>query len=482
MYRVLLILFFLLFYGCGGGSYTSSQSVSDVNAGGGEDDGYILHKNIKVTYFYVGEKGSKANEYIPNISSAWDGIWMWDFGGADDPFDRNASNIYFPAKFIPFENPFYFALPYNDLEENGSVKASQKLIPWYEKETNTTILKNRWIQIIKTYPDGSVKTAYAQWEDVGPFEENDFNYVFGYASPLNPVNGAGLDVSPAVKEYLRLGDVDYVDWKFVDEDEVPQGPWKEIITTSQAHWPYFPYIDVNTTWYWQLQGDLKTDIPAKIYDVDLFDTPADTIEKLKKEGKIVICYISVGTWEDYRSDAGEFPEDVKGNDVEGWNGEKWLDIRSSTVRSIMTKRMDLAVEKGCEGIEPDNMDGYQNSTGFALTYQDQFDYNRFIAIQAKKRGLLVGLKNDTDQINDLVDYFDFAVNESCHEYGECDKLAPFVNENKPVFNAEYNKTYVENNSSFESLCEDAKKRGLRTIVVPSDLNGSFVRSCDYGDY
>jgi len=466
------ILMILFFYGCGGGG-SSDTAVTGI---------YPLHKDINVTYFYVGEKGSEDNEYIPNIASAWDGIWMWDFGGVDDPFDRNASYSYYPAKFIPTENPFYFALPYNDLDENGSVKPTQKLIPWYRGETNTTILKNRWIKIIKTNPDGTKKIAYAQWEDVGPFGEDDFDYVFGDAKPSNQINGAGLDVSPAVKEYLGLKDYDVIDWQFVDEGDVPDGPWKNIITTSPAHWPNFAYIDVNTTWYWQLEGNIRDDIPAKLYDVDMFDTSVDEIAKLKSEGKIVICYINMGAWESWREDAGEFPDEVIGNTLNGYPDEKWLDIRSAAVRNIMLKRLDLAKTKGCDGIEPDNIDGYENNTGFDLTYNDQFDYNRFIAIEAKKRGLLVGLKNDLDQINDLVDYFDFAIDEECHDYGECDKLTPFILENKPVFNAEYNETYVNDDNAFKALCEDAKDRNFRTIVLPEDLNGSFVKSCDYGDY
>ena len=466
MKKGFLLLLLIALSGCG-------------NGGGGEEGSsfYPLHRNVKTTWFYVGEPATEENGYIPNTSSAWDDIWLWHYGGVDDPERRNG---YFPASFKPSENPFYVALPFNDLDEKGNLKEIARKIPWFNYEEfkkNGSVLKNRWVKIIK-----GDKVAYAQWEDVGPFGENDFNYVFGSSPPSNPVNGVGLDVSPAVRDYLGLKDVDYVDWQFVDEDEVPPGPWKEVITRTPVSFFNFPEISTQTTWYWQLQGELRTDIPAKLYDVDLFDTPKETIEKLKEEGKIVICYFSAGTYEEWRPDAGEFKEEELGNPLDKWPGERWLDIRSENVKRIMVKRLELAKEKGCDGVEPDNVDGYLNDTGFPLTYEEQLDYNRFLSIEAKKRGLLVGLKNDLEQVKELAVYFDFAVNEECHAYNECSLLKPFIEQGKPVFNAEYDEKYLNDEEAFKELCEKAKEEGIRTIVVPKELDGSFVKSCDYGEY
>lgn len=178
-----------------------------------------LHKDITVTFFWVGEDATDENSYIPNSQSAWDENWIGHYGGIDDPNNRIG---FYPKNFTPKENPFYFALPYNDFDENGR-KSSNKDEP---------IFKNRWIRIVK-----GNKIAYAQWEDVGPFEEDDADYVFGNSRPKNKINNnAGLDVSPAVRDYLGLKDIDIIDWQFVDLKDVPEGPWTEIITQSQIYW------------------------------------------------------------------------------------------------------------------------------------------------------------------------------------------------------------------------------------------------------
>jgi len=129
-------------------------------------------------------------------------------------------------------------------------------------------------------------------------------------------------------------------------------------------------------------------------------------------------------------------------------------------------------------VEADNVDGYTNATGFPLTAADQLDYNRFLAREAHSRDLVIALKNDLDQIDVLVDAFDLAVNEQCHEYDECDALAPFITAGKPVLNAEYDDTYVNDASVRQALCDAAHSLDLRTLVLPLDLDGSFRFSCD----
>ncbi len=178
---------------------------------------YPVHDQITTTVFWVGEEASAANGYISNTQSAWDSSWLEHFG---DPQN-------------PKENPFYVALPYNDLDDLGVRRENaQDVVYWgHEKNwsKNESMVKNRWVKISKNN-----LMAYAQWEDAGPFVYDDDNYVFGTSRPQNRENSdAGLDVSPAVRDYLGLRDIDQVSWQFIDASYVPNGPWKEIITTSQ---------------------------------------------------------------------------------------------------------------------------------------------------------------------------------------------------------------------------------------------------------
>ncbi len=194
---------------------------------------YILHQNVTTTLFWIGEKAGDDNKHISNLPSAWDESWVDHFGGVDNPKKRNG---YVPSSFVPDENSFYFALPYNDLNDEGNLKGEvKKIVPWAKEvslKKEESICKNRWIQIVH---DDEV--AYAQWEDVGPFGEDDSGYVFGTAKPKSKTNDhAGLDLSPAVNDYLKLEDVDVVDWRFVDAKDVPDGPWKKTVTTSGVCW------------------------------------------------------------------------------------------------------------------------------------------------------------------------------------------------------------------------------------------------------
>ena len=234
---------------------------------------------------------------------------------------------------------------------------------------------------------------------------------------------------------------------------------------------------VNVTWQWQLSGTVDTSHDVEIFDIDLFDSSTALIGQLKSDGHKVICYFSAGSFENWRSDADDFPSAVNGNELDGWESEKWLDIRAPSVHDIMKTRLDLAVDKGCDGVEPDNMDGYINNSGFSLTGTDQLAYNRFISNEAHNRDLSVGLKNDLDQIEQLVDYYDFSVNEQCHEYDECDTLTAFIENDKPVLNAEYKDEYVNDTAARTAMCAATDILQFRTLVLPLDLDDSFRHPC-----
>lgn len=239
---------------------------------------------------------------------------------------------------------------------------------------------------------------------------------------------------------------------------------------------------VTTTWQWQLQSDadgrINTGYAVDVYDIDLFDASDSAIDELHAAGRKVICYFSAGSFENFRDDADEFLSTDLGKSLEGFAYERWLDIRSPNVHRIVLGRLDAAVLRGCDGVEPDNVDGFVNDTGFPLTATDQLAFNRFLANEAHHRALGVALKNDLDQILELVDYFDFSVNEQCHEFEECDLLQPFIDAGLPVFNAEYTAEFVDDVRARQVLCADALDQNLRTLILPLNLDDSYRFSCD----
>lgn len=234
-------------------------------------------------------------------------------------------------------------------------------------------------------------------------------------------------------------------------------------------------LAVGSSWQWQLQGELNAGYNVDFYDVDLFDTSVETIAELQDRGSRVICYFSAGSYEEWRDDADDFRSSDLGSPLDGWPGERWLDIRSGEVWEVIAARLDVAMGKGCDAVEPDNIDAYVNDSGFALNAGDQLRYNQYLATQAHLRGMAIGLKNDLDQIEALVEVFDFAVNEQCHEFEECDLLLPFVSAGKAVLIAEYDSFY--RNAGFSALCESSDEAGFSTLVMPLELDDSFRQSC-----
>jgi hypothetical protein len=211
-----------------------------------------------------------------------------------------------------------------------------------------------------------------------------------------------------------------------------------------------------------------------MYDVDLFDTPIEIIEELQERDIVVICYFSAGSLEDWREDAPAFPPKIIGANLDEWEGEYWLDIRQLEILlPIMQARLDLAVEKGCDGVEPDNVDAYANESGFDLSREDQVIYNRRLAIEAHERGLSIGLKNALDLIEELELDFDWALNEQCFQYEECEQLLPFVEANKAVFGVEY----VEFGLEQTDFCSEANALGFSWLYKTLDLADEPPNGC-----
>jgi hypothetical protein len=218
------------------------------------------------------------------------------------------------------------------------------------------------------------------------------------------------------------------------------------------------------SWQWQLTGAIDTSVNVEVYDLDAFTTPAATVGSLKAAGRHTICYVNAGAKEDFRPDAGRFPASVVGRGLEGWPGEKWLDIRRwDVLEPVLAERFTTCRSKGFDAVEPDNVDGYSNESGFPLTAADQLAYNRKVADLAHRMDLAVGLKNDVEQAATLAPAFDFAVNEECARYQECDNLRVFTAAGKPVFHVEYDLDTGQ-------FCAQAKALGFSSMKKKQALD------------
>ncbi|MET9609414.1 endo alpha-1,4 polygalactosaminidase [Streptomyces sp. NPDC006512] len=216
-------------------------------------------------------------------------------------------------------------------------------------------------------------------------------------------------------------------------------------------------------WQWQLDGRSDPSVDVPVYDIDGFENSAADVARLHRDGRKVICYINVGAWEDFRPDRDAFPATLFGK-PNGWKGERWLDIRRiDQLRPIMERRFDMCRDKGFDAVEPDLVEGYGNDTGFPLTPEHQLAYNRMIAEIAHARGLSVGLKNDLAQIPQLEGVYDFAVNEECAQFGECEALTPFIKAGKAVFHVEYE-------GAPSAFCPQARRLKLSSMLKNPELD------------
>lgn len=195
------------------------------------DQYYPWKLNVTCTIFWTGEQPTERNP-TPNCKSSWDQQWAINFGGYDDPdpsrrIANHTTGEFRPKGFIPKLNPFYIALPYNDVLGQGRHKPeASRVIPWFNRlkpDAGQTVCKGRWVQLYN-----GVRVCYAQWEDCGPWVTDDWDYVFGTKPPKTKENGgAGIDLSPAIRDYLGLASGKRVHWRFVEAGVVPFGPWKK---------------------------------------------------------------------------------------------------------------------------------------------------------------------------------------------------------------------------------------------------------------
>ncbi|KAK2764487.1 hypothetical protein FQN54_009182 [Arachnomyces sp. PD_36] len=239
---------------------------------------------------------------------------------------------------------------------------------------------------------------------------------------------------------------------------------------------------VGTSWQIQLLSPIKgSTVDAEIYDIDLFDNDADVISDLHDEGRKVICYFSAGSYENWRDDEAKFKVSDMGSPLDGWPGERWLDTSSQNVRNIMKSRLQLAKDKGCDGVDPDNVDGYDNENGISLTKADSADYMKFLANATHELNMSIGLKNAGGIIPQVISQMQWSVNEQCVQFNECDVYSAFIRAGKPVFHLEYPKQEVNNNTrvstaAVDTACDNAATKKFSTLIKNMNLD-NWSQAC-----
>jgi hypothetical protein len=211
-----------------------------------------------------------------------------------------------------------------------------------------------------------------------------------------------------------------------------------------------------------------------VYDIDLFLNNASTISALHDQGRKVMCYFSAGSYEDFRPDASSFLPTDYGNPLDGWPGEWWLNTTSANVRSIMLERIKRGADLGCDGMDPDNVDGYDNDTGFNLSENDAIDYLTFLASAVHSQDMAIGIKNAADIVKNVLDQMEWAVNEQCVEYSECAQFQPFIKSGKPVFHIEYPASAPHVTADEKAaLCSDTQAQGFSSLLKDMALDNWF---------
>jgi hypothetical protein len=263
---------------------------------------------------------------------------------------------------------------------------------------------------------------------------------------------------------------------------------------------------VSDTWQIVLSDPVKLPETASsinpdvdIFDIDLFENPKSTVDTLHKLGKRAIAYFSAGSYEPDRPDSKDFSPHDLGKSMDGWPKEKWLDIRNENVKSIMSRRIELAAQKGFDGIDPDNVDAYvslnccpsaqrrcaslsiannilfkDNKNGLGLTKADSINFIHFLSAKAHSLNLSIGLKNAGDIIPSVLSVVEFSINEQCVQYKEAEQFVAFIRAGKPVLHIEYPDEMKS--KAIKELCaktghaKDAVE--FSTILKNMDLDGS----------
>lgn len=225
------------------------------------------------------------------------------------------------------------------------------------------------------------------------------------------------------------------------------------------------------TFDWDLANISATDtFSTDVVDVDAFETSKATVDALHAKGKKVIAYVSVGTLENYRPDSALLPSSVIGKIYPEWPDERWLDIHHlDSLKPWLISRFTMIRQKGFDAIEPDNLDAYENETGFDISITDTKAFCTYLITLAHSMGLGIGQKNVSELTDDFSSSFDWALTEDAFDQGWQDDMLPYITKNKPVFVTEYTDKMTQAN--FQStVCPAAKTKKYSAVLKKRDLS------------
>lgn len=274
---------------------------------------------------------------------------------------------------------------------------------------------------------------------------------------------------------------------------------------------------------WQLQldnsfnitTDLLTDTATDnvtVYTVDLKETSAQQIHKLRRAGKHVVCYFQAGTWAPYTiysheilgaseclngtCDCGNEVCGALGLRLENGTEDLWVNVSDSSVRKVMRKILNMAAEKQCNAVQPDNVNGFERDsycTGFeqcetctqpdedwnamdvcAADFDAWLDFNRWLAREAHCRGMGIAMSSNKYQADLLSRSHDFVIADSCLEFDECRPYAPFSNRGKAVLDVEYDLDVQTTCSKAQRL---ASSVAISAMVKSYNLTATDRQSC-----
>jgi hypothetical protein len=227
-----------------------------------------------------------------------------------------------------------------------------------------------------------------------------------------------------------------------------------------------PATDVS--WQVQLSGSFDASVDVALYYLDLDNLTSAERTALTNTGRHLACYLSAGSYEPWRPDAALFPATVIGNALAGYPTERWLDIRSTAVTSLMSTRLDGFKSVGCSSVAVANVTTSE-ATGFAVTATDQTSYLTWLSNEIHRRGLLAGLATAEDRLGAMQPLFDWAYAQGCWVANQCSDYSPFVAATKAVLAVEFGDA-----TTAPTLCAGVAGTGINLLIKPQDLSANRI--------